>query len=54
MDRAQEIHKKFYSGILEGTGQLGHLHIEYNIKIHIQEMKCEDMNCVYLVQGRKR
>ena len=26
--------------------------MENNIKIHIQEMRCEDMYCIYLAQDR--
>jgi hypothetical protein len=38
---------------LEGTGQLGHLDMEYNIKIHNQEVRCEDMYCIYLFGSRQ-
>jgi hypothetical protein len=39
---------------LEGTGQLGHPDMEYNIKIHIPEMRCKDMYCIYLAKRREQ
>jgi len=35
---------------LEETGLVERLDMEYNIKIHNQEMRCEDRYCIYLVQ----
>jgi hypothetical protein len=54
MNRAQEVHRKILSAILERTCQLGYLDAEYNIIIHNQEVRCKDMYCICLAQDRER